>query len=510
MFLKKAICLTAAALFCISAASCGNTEGGTVTDGGSGTTADIVTTEAPAVITEYANARQKTGQYMINPVSSITSIGDPFVLLDDDGTYYMYCTSGGFKVWKSTNLSSWEYIGTTYSKTSKSFGDSSYWAPEVYKYNGKYYMFYSAKKENSIHSIGVAVSDSPAGPFTDLYDTPLFSPSYSVIDANVLFDDDGRIYLFYSKDCSTNIVGGIHTSQIYGVELKSDFSGITGTPVLISTPDTAWEKKSGNSYRWNEGPCVFRENGTYYLLYTANCYTSVNYAVGYATSDSPLGTYKKSAANPILKADGVLTSGTGHCNIVRSPDGSEIFMVYHEHTDIANPSGDRTPAFDRLIIHEDETLSVNGPTVWKQPLPSGAAGLYVMKSGYTVSGSYAQGSTEGDASVLADGAVSFGVPDVYDVSGDGYIEMAFESAVTLNSLWIYSSAYSLPESIDLLINDKYMIKGVLPASGDGRPTVVTLRNLPDGITVENIKIYLTVQSRLKHAGLVEITVITEG
>ena len=54
-----------------------------------------------------------------------------------------------------------------------------------------------------------------------------------------------------------------------------------------------------------EGPSVLKKEGIYYLIYSANHFESKNYGVGYATSDSPMGPWKKYEENPILqRADG--------------------------------------------------------------------------------------------------------------------------------------------------------------------------------------------------------------
>ena len=161
---------------------------------------------------------------MTNPLG-VTGIGDPFILYDN-GVYYLYATSlgTGFRVWKSSNASSWTGAGTAYQKSATSFGSVNYWAPEVYKYNGRYYMFYSAQYEKAgggtSYAIGCASADKPTGPFTDIVPgRPVYSPGYAVIDANVLFDRNGKIYLYYSRDCSENIVSGKHVSQIYGMHI---------------------------------------------------------------------------------------------------------------------------------------------------------------------------------------------------------------------------------------------------------------------------------------------------
>ena len=202
--------------------------------------------------------------------------GDPYVLLASDGRYYMYGTGivkDGFCCYSSDNLADWEFEGQVY-KADKdtSWGTACFWAPEVYEKDGRYYMFYSADwRENPGNElenfrIGVAVSDSPEGPFTDVSDRPLFDPGYPVIDANVLADDDGRYYLYYSRCCYKHPVESeisewareqglfdeIEESWIYGVELSPDFSSVIGEPVLLLRPPVAmddvqaeWESRSG-------------------------------------------------------------------------------------------------------------------------------------------------------------------------------------------------------------------------------------------------------------------------
>ena len=418
----------------------------------------------------------------------------------------MYCTGGKFKCWSSDSFSSWSYEGDAYTATDKSFGTQSYWAPEVYQWNGAYYMVYSAARpaEGSLsstglrHSIGLAKADSPAGPFTDVYDHPLYAPDYSVIDASLLFDDDGKIYLFYAKDCSENVVDGKKTSQVFGIELAQDLSGTVGEPVLLATPQAAWEKQSGSTL-WNEGPCVFKKNGAYYLLFTANYYASAAYSVGYATSASPLGTYTKAAENPILRGDGVYTSGTGHCSVTCSPDGTELYLVYHSHADVTqttNPIANRTPCFDKLTVRPDGRLAVSGASVAMQPIPSGANGLYKKYDGVTVTSSFR--TLSGNVGNLIDGIVPFGRTDADSIyrfaDGEGCITLAYDTPIKLHSLWIYgmSMAQFSPKNVYAVINGTYKTKvRHFSTSIALTPVVLTFDGLPDGTRARRVDLYFT-------------------
>lgn len=164
------------------------------------------------VTTAQAQLKKKKLFYT-NPLK--VQFGDPFVLFNE-GMYYMYGTGGGadkgFSAYSSKDLVNWKPEGQVYYHNNKNgWSDpnaawgGAYWAPEVYKVKGKFYLFYSAQwkvneaKEEENFKIGVAVSDKPIGPFIDLAQKPLFDPGYPIIDANVFFDANGRSYLYYSR-----------------------------------------------------------------------------------------------------------------------------------------------------------------------------------------------------------------------------------------------------------------------------------------------------------------------
>jgi beta-xylosidase len=354
-----------------------------------------------------------------NPVSKTSfsnplnvQFGDPFVLYTG-GSYYMYGTGGadkGFGCYSSSDLVNWKSEGQVYFHDNKngwsdptaSWG-GAYWAPEVYEVNRKFYLFYSAQwkvnpnKEVENFRIGVAVSDKPTGPFIDLDNKPIFDPGYPIIDANVFFDTDGKTYLYYSRAAykhpvETEIADWarkkgwfkeIEESWVYGVEIKPDFSGAIGQPVLILRPpvrindkQAEWESRSVTSRevnrRWTEGSVTFKKDGLYYIMYSANYFGGEHYAVGYATSNSPLGSYKKAANNPVLQrntAKGGTVTGTGHNSIIYSKDGKEMFCVYHART---TKTGNKRVVFiDRMEVKGGK-IKVFGPTTTEQKLPSGA------------------------------------------------------------------------------------------------------------------------------------------
>lgn len=296
-------------------------------------------------------------------------IADPYVLLAPDGLYYLYGSSetNSFCAHVSPDLSRFESIGPVYRTTPTGWCADSLWAPECYFFHGLYYLFFSANwRENPNHEkenfrIGVAVSESPRGPFYDLMNRPLFDPGYPVIDANVFFEA-GRYYIFYSRCCYKHKVGDYEESWIYGAALKSDFSGIIGSPTLLLRPAQAWENRSAaqSGRRWNEGSFLIRHGGRYYMTFSANNYAGADYAVGYATADHPLGPYKKAEENPILQSGNGVT-GTGHGSILSIKGTKDRYFVYHGRTE---KTGDARVGFiDRIAFDDRGKMRILGPTL---------------------------------------------------------------------------------------------------------------------------------------------------
>ena len=290
---------------------------------------------------------------------------DPFVMLASDGWFYLYCTQegggGAFPVRRSRDLQSWEERGIALDVATAKWGENRFWAPECYEIGSRYYLFYSAHwKDNPQNAeenfrIGVAVSDRPDGPFEDLTDQPLFDPGYPIIDAN-LYQEDGRFYLTYSRCCYEHSVDGLEESWIYGVEVKPDFSGVIGEPVLLLKPEQEWEGRSAKATgrRWNEGSFLMKHKDTYYMTFSGNFFGGPDYAVGYATAKHPLGPYQKAVENPILERHHHVT-GTGHSCMLHDNE-NHLLICYHGRTEATG--SDRIGFISEAALTEDGKLKI--------------------------------------------------------------------------------------------------------------------------------------------------------
>lgn len=258
--------------------------------------------------------------------------GDGFLLQYHD-TYYIYCTTetdlpaftpeypffetykngqDGIEVHVSQDLVNWENGGYCLKKGDV-IGEHGFWAPEVSYYQGRFYMVYAVDEH-----VAIAVADSPLGPFVKF--TPSYLMEKKAIDGHLLFDDDGRIYLYYADlSCGNRICVAEMAKDLHAV--------IKDYPDVLITAEEPWETIDG---KVAEGPFVLKHNGIYYLTYSANHTRCQDYAVGYATSSSPLGPFQKSVHNPILHRFGDIV-GTGHHSFMPTGKRDQYICIYHCH-----------------------------------------------------------------------------------------------------------------------------------------------------------------------------------
>ncbi|MDD4514091.1 glycoside hydrolase family 43 protein [Massilibacteroides sp.] len=261
---------------------------------------------------------EKSEQEKPNSVTVLSNrlpIADPYILLHDN-VYYSYGTAvgNGFDVYSSNDLEHWVRASSLSLSHTNSYGEKFFWAPEVYyvEKEKKFYMFYSAEEH-----ICVATSDSPLGPFIQDEKKPIREEKS--IDTSVFFDDNGKAYLYFVRFNDGNV--------IWCAELKDNLKEIKEeTLTECFRAEEPWELILPKVV---EGPSIFKQDGVYYMLYSANGYTSQDYAVGFATSDSPYGPWVKYEGNPVLHKYAEL-EGVGHGAPFYDKDG-KMHYIFHAH-----------------------------------------------------------------------------------------------------------------------------------------------------------------------------------
>ena len=244
---------------------------------------------------------------------------DPSILYHN-GFYYAYGTHSkdGIDVARSRNLETWQgRVGRANRRLAlhkdDSFGNSRFWAPEVYRVNGRFIMYYSA----DLH-VCAAVADHPLGPFVQKEKRPIF-PDFEGIDNSLFIDKNGKGWMVFVRFDNGNVV--------WSVEMTDDY--------LHAKPETLrfcfratqpWERKMGNV---NEGMFITPYRNRYYMTYSGNDFKSQDYAIGCAVATDMKGPWTKMADNPILHSRNGLV-GIGHSAMFKDKNG-KLKIVFHAH-----------------------------------------------------------------------------------------------------------------------------------------------------------------------------------
>jgi len=263
----------------------------------------------------------------VQTVSKNIFVADP-TIFRSNGIYYLYGTTTGniangegFLVYTSWDLQKWsEPKGAQNGlalKKGDSYGDKGFWAPQILEYNKKFYMIYTANE-----NIAIASSDSPLGPFKNESKKPIFETG-NQIDPFIFIDEDGKKYLYHVRLTNGN--------RIFVAELNDDLQSIKPETLTECISGTLpWENTENTNWPVTEGPTVLNHNGLYYLIYSANDFRNPDYAVGYATSKSPYGPWKKSQNSPIISRKLGNKNGIGHGDVFWD-NNNKMHYVLHTH-----------------------------------------------------------------------------------------------------------------------------------------------------------------------------------
>lgn len=170
-------------------------------------------------------------------------IRDPFVLLEGD-TYYMYASAAnagpvereGFNVYTSRDLADWDGPFRVFEPADGFWADRDFWAPEVHKYKGRFYMFASFKAEGAHRGTQILASDSPMGPFSPISGGPVTPVGWDCLDGTLFVDRSGQPYIFYCHEWM-QITDGTMVCQ----KLTADLTAAAGDPTtLFKASDPVW------------------------------------------------------------------------------------------------------------------------------------------------------------------------------------------------------------------------------------------------------------------------------
>lgn len=274
---------------------------------------------------------------------------DPHAIVIGDQVW-IYPTWGrgrdpSFSAWHSRDLVNWTRVGPVLKFSDVTWinadGNPRHhaWAPCLAERNGKFYFYFSVGDQNTTPSrIGVAVGDSPAGPFVDSgKELPCTGErdKFEAIDPMVFTDSkDGKSY-FYA--------GGSNGSKLRVFELNDDMVSFA-REIDVKTPP-----------RFTEGAFMHERDGKYYLTYSHGGWRDASYSVHYAVGQSPAGPFEYKG---VILSSNDRHKGPGHHSIIVSPSG-QSYIVYHRWNDRRGNGpyeGGRSVCIDRLEYDADGSI----------------------------------------------------------------------------------------------------------------------------------------------------------
>lgn len=269
-----------------------------------------------------------------NPIIQTSYTADPAPMVwgdrlylytshDEDGSTWF--TMNDWKLYSTEDMVNWTEHPMPLSYKTFDWAGGDAWAAQCVERDGKFYMYVPVTDRKGDTAIGVAVADSPYGPFYDPIGKPLVQAEWGNIDPTVMVDDDGQAYLYWGNP------------NCFYVKLNEDMISYSGDIVRVPMTEEAFGKREGDPQRatlYEEGPWLYKRGELYYLFFAAG---PIPEHLGYATSDSPEGPWKNGGT--LMPTAG--RSFTNHPGVADFKGNTYLF--YHNG---ALPGGD---GFNRSV-----------------------------------------------------------------------------------------------------------------------------------------------------------------
>lgn len=316
-----------------------------------------------------------------NPFVKYKYLGDPAALVDGK-TLYLYAGHDQCPDRQERYvLNEWCILSTTDMKTWKEhsyklkavdfpWASGQAWASQTIKRGDKYYWYVTAEHK-SIHGkgIGVAVADSPTGPFipvekplvTNNMTTKYTGISWDDIDPTAIVDDDGQAYLIWGntqlyyaklKDNMVELDGDVMTMEIRGIRMPSN-------PKEWNEEAEADKVAAGSNF-FTEAPWIHKHKGWYYLTFSIGFPEKTAYAMS-------------RSINGPWEYKGILNEVAGNCNTnhhaIVNFKGDWYFIYHNGSINTAGSSYRRSVCIDRLKYKKNgelERIQMTSEGIWSK------------------------------------------------------------------------------------------------------------------------------------------------
>jgi beta-xylosidase len=267
---------------------------------------------------------------------------------DEDVTVNNFFTMNDWRCYSSTDMVNWTDHGSILSYKTFDWSRGDAWAGQCIQRNGKFYYYLPVNQKNGGNAIGVAVSDSPTGPFKDALGKPLLT-GYGYIDPTVYIDDDGQAYLYWGNP------------NLWHVKLNEDMVsydqqlGVVKEDLKDENFGYRAKKIDNRTASYEEGPWFFKRNSKYYMLYPAG---GVPEHLAYSTSDTPIGPWLYGdTIMHVIKDHGAFTNHPGYIEFE-----GKSYLFYHNAGLPGGGGFKRSVCIEPFQFNADGSIPLINPT----------------------------------------------------------------------------------------------------------------------------------------------------
>ena len=266
-------------------------------------------------------AARPSTSFADNPVVQTLYTADPAAMVhdgilylytthDEDVTINNFFTMNDWRVYSSSDVVNWTDHGSPLHYSAFAWARGDAWAGQAISRNGRVYFYVPIVRTSGGSAIGVAVADSPIGPFQDALGRPLITSDCGDIDPSVFIDDDGQAYLYWGNP------------NLCYVRLNEDMTSYQGDVVRVPLTTASFGTRSTTDRptTYEEGPWFYKREGRYYLVFAAG---PISEHIGYSTSLSATGPWTYGGV--VMPTEGA--SFTNHPSVIDYKGKS--FLFYH-------------------------------------------------------------------------------------------------------------------------------------------------------------------------------------
>lgn len=258
-------------------------------------------------------------------------IRDPFIYADkESGWYYMYGTTDlainslaagcTFSVFKSRDLENFEEGKIIFDARKCDFwGTKDFWAAEMHPFNGKYYLFGSAKADGKRRATHIFVCDTPDGDFKPVTPYPLTPANWECLDGT-FYVEDGQPYMVFCHEWVQ-----VKNGEIWALPLSEDLSSPSGEPFMLfkaSDNPHVTELQEGTGNYVTDGPFLWKENGKLKMIWSS--FIKGRYVIIGAEADNIKGEWRH--FDSLYDFDG------GHAMLFTTFEGQKMISLHSPNT----------------------------------------------------------------------------------------------------------------------------------------------------------------------------------